>query len=292
MAELPEQDLAGKVIVVTGANSGIGLVACKNFAARGAELAIVCRSAEKGRKTLELLKQGSGNTAIQLFLADLSSLSETKKLASALGAQYPAIHVLVNNAGGANAKRQLTSEGFELTLVSNHLSNFLLTTALMPCLVRAASDCRVRVVFTSSLGHKNSPIDFADFNLSKGYSTLKAYGRSKLMNLLTASALERRFGDSNMVFSSFHPGAVRTAIWSKGGALSRVLGILLYPFMRSESKGAETLIWLATSSDEAAVHAQGRYFVDKQPAEIASFATIEAGERLYLESTKLVTPWL
>jgi NAD(P)-dependent dehydrogenase (short-subunit alcohol dehydrogenase family) len=292
MAELPEHDLAGKVIVVTGANSGIGFVASRNFAARGAELGIVCRNQEKGRRALELLKQESGNPKIQLFLADLSSLEETRKLASAIAAQYPAIHVLVNNAGGANPKRELTSEGFELTFVSNHLSNFLLTTALMPCLVRAASASRVRVVFTSSLGHKNSPLDFTDFNLAKGYSTLKAYGRSKLMNLLTAGALERRFGDSNMAFSSFHPGAVRTAIWSKGGALSRVLGFVMYPFMRSESKGAETLIWLATASDDAAENPQGRYFFDKKPAKIAAFATVEAGERLYQESNKLIAPWL
>ena len=108
MAELPEHDLAGKVIVVTGANSGIGFVASRNFAARGAELGIVCRNQEKGRRALELLKQESGNPKIQLFLADLSSLEETRKLASAIAAKYPAIHVLVNNAGGANPKRELT----------------------------------------------------------------------------------------------------------------------------------------------------------------------------------------
>jgi NAD(P)-dependent dehydrogenase (short-subunit alcohol dehydrogenase family) len=286
------QDLAGKVVIVTGANSGIGLVAARDFAARGASLGIVCRNQQKGLWALDLLKRESGNETIQLFIADLSSLAETKKLAVALTAQYPAIDVLTNNAGGANGSHQLTPEGFELTFVSNHLSSFLLTTALMPCLEKAASKALVRIVFTSSLGHKNSPLDFNDLNLMQGYSTLKAYGRSKLMNLLTAQALHRRFGANNIAASSFHPGAVRTAIWSKGGAVSRVLGLLMYPFMRSEDKGAETLIWLAASSDEAALKPQGRYFVDKLPAATAPFATEEAGERLYQESSRLITPWL
>jgi NAD(P)-dependent dehydrogenase (short-subunit alcohol dehydrogenase family) len=287
-----KQDLAGKVMVVTGANSGIGFVAAKDFAARGASLGIVCRNQEKGAKALELLKRESGNEAIELFLADLSSLAETKKLAEALLARYPAIDVLVNNAGGAHGKHQLTPEGFELTLVSNHLSNVLLTTALLPSLEKAASTALVRIVFTSSLGHKNSPLDFDDLNLMEGFSTLKAYGRSKLMNLLTAQALHRRFGANNIAVSSFHPGAVRTAIWSKGGAVARVLGFLMYPFMRSEAKGAETLIWLATSSEDGAKAPQGRYFVDKRPAQTASFVTDEAGEQLYQESLRLINPWL
>ncbi|MFT4863692.1 MAG: NAD(P)-dependent dehydrogenase (short-subunit alcohol dehydrogenase family) [Pseudohongiellaceae bacterium] len=287
-----EQDLAGKVVVVTGANSGIGLVASKNFAARGASLAIVCRSEERGHWALDLLKRESGNIAIELFLADLSSLAATKALAGELKARHSAIHILVNNAGGANAGHQLTTEGFELTFVSNHLSNFLLTETLLPCIERAASESLARIVFTSSLGHKNSPLDFADLNLEHGYSTLKAYGRSKLMNLLTAQTLHRRLGASNVAVSSFHPGAVRTAIWSKGGAVPRILGFVMYPFMRSEEKGAETLIWLATSQDEEALSPGGNYFFDKAPAKTAPFANEEAGERLYQESLKLIQPWL
>lgn len=284
-------DFAGKVVVVTGANSGLGFVACRYFAARGATLAIVCRNAEKGRIALDTLKQESGNHSIQLFLADLSSLAETKVLAESLAAEYPAIDILLNNAGGVNSRHQLTHEGFELTFVSNHLSNFLLTHALMPCLERAASKSRVRVVFTSSLGHTNSPLDFSDLNLMKGYTALKAYGRSKLMNLLTAQALHRRYGSNNIAFSSFHPGVVRTGIWAKGGTLARVVGFLMSPFMRDEDKGAETLIWLAASNDSAASSPEGGYFVDMRPAKIASFATEEAGERLYQESMQLISPW-
>ncbi len=284
-------DLTGKVIVVTGANSGIGFVACKEFAQRGATLALVCRDRQKGLHAQELLQKLAVNEKPKLFLADLSSLAETQRVAAQLLEQYDAIDVLLNNAGGANEHHQLSPEGFEITFVSNHLSGFLLTLLLLPRIAKAAQTARARIVFSSSLGHKNSPLDFDDLNLLKNYGTLKAYGRSKLMNLLTAMALHDRYGQENIAVSSFHPGAVRTAIWRKGGWLSRLIGIIIYPFMRSENKGAETLIWLAAANDELALSPNGRYFMDKKPAQVADFATAEAAQRLYEVSSQLVEPW-
>lgn len=287
------EDLSEKVIVVTGANSGIGFEACLSFAKRGATLALVCRDRARGTAALEKIKEVSGNPSLALFVADFASLASVSDVAQEILKAYPSIDVLCNNAGAANSKRVITSEGFETTFVANHLSGLLLTMKLMPALLLgAASGPGVRIVFTSSLGHKNSPLDFEDLNLSEGYGTLKAYGRSKLMNLLTARSLDQRYRNDGVIVSSFHPGAVRTAIWSKGGLLARALGIVMYPFMWSVEKGADTLIWLASSNDEDALKAGGRYFFDRSTPSVAEFATDEAAEKLMATSQEILAPWL
>ena len=281
-------DLLGKTYVVTGANSGIGFAAARNFASRGATLALVCRKEARGRQALEAIRRETGNEKLRLYLADFNSLADVLNMSSELLEEHPKIDVLCNNAGGANAGRVLTPEGFEATFVANHLSGFLLTTRLMPALIKAGETNRARIVFTSSLGHTNSPIDFDDLNLAKGYSTLKAYGRSKLMNLLTARELQHRFGDNNIVASSFHPGTVRTAIWSKGGVLVKLAGIVMYPFMVNIEKGTDTLIWLASSDDEACIRADGNYFFERRRRKPAGFVTDEAAQRLWLVSEELI----
>lgn len=282
------QDLLGKIYVVTGANSGIGFEAAQNFASRGATLALVCRSEARGSKALETIRAQTGNDKLRLYLADFSSLADVSRMASELLTHYPKIDVLCNNAGGVNSSRVVTTEGFETTFVANHLSGFLLTIRLLPALIKAGETARARIVFTSSLGHKNSPIDFADLNLEHAYSTLKAYGRSKLMNLLTAREVQRRYGNLNVVASSFHPGTVRTAIWDKGGMLAKLLGIFMYPFMLDVRKGSDTFIWLASSDDEVCINADGHYFFNRSQSAVAAFASDDMAKRLWQVSEGLI----
>lgn len=284
--------LDGRNFVVSGANSGIGYVAARHFAELGANIALVCRSEERGRAALEALIAATGNDNIRLYLADFSSLASVSGMAERLLEDMPVIDVLCNNAGAANASRRVTEEGFETTLVSNHLSGFLLTQKLMPAILAAAEQGLARVVFTSSYGHFNSALDFEDLGLSSGYSTLKAYGRSKLMNLLTARELHNRMGGRNVAASSFHPGAVRTPIWKKGGLVARVLGLLFYPFMIDVEKGADTLIWLASSGDEASRNPGGKYFFKRRRAATAKFATDEEAKRLWQISEELIAPFV
>lgn len=283
--------LRGKTFVVTGANSGIGLSAARRFAELGASVALVCRSEQRGAEAIDAIHRHTGEQNCRLFLADFASLASVSAMADRLLAEFPRIDVLCNNAGGANASRVLTEEGFETTFVSNHLSGFLLTRKLLPALRAAGQEDLARVVFTSSYGHTNSPLDFDDLGLEKGYSTLKAYGRSKLMNLLTARQLQRQVADANIVASSFHPGAVRTPIWKKGGLIARVLGIAVYPFMVDIEQGADTLIWLASSNDAASREAAGRYFYKRRAVRTAEFATEEAARRLWEVSAELVAPF-
>ncbi len=287
-----DQDLSGKVFVVTGANSGIGFEAARNFAARGARVVLICRSEERGGAALARIEQETGNDQGRLYIADFSSLESVSALADRLLEDFLKIDVLCNNAGSANGRRTETREGFETTFVTNHLSGFLLTKKLMPALERASTSGLARVVFTSSYGHENSPLDFDDLGLNNGYKTLVAYGRSKLMNLLTARELQRRVGGHNIVTSSFHPGAVRTPIWSKGGLLARTIGVVIYPFMISVEKGAETFIWLASSEDSASVNADGNYFYRRRKVRIAAHATDADAERLWDVSEELVRPFV
>ncbi len=284
-------ELSGKVFIVTGANSGIGFEAARDFAKRGAEVVLVCRSLAKATTARKKIIDSTGNEQVRFEIADFSSLKSVNELGQRLAARYDTIDVLCNNAGGGNGSRTTTSEGFETTFVTNHLSSFLLTKHLLPALLKQAEADSARVVFTSSLGHKNSPVDFDDLNLVKGYSTLKAYGRSKLMNLLTAKEMHKRFGEQKLICSSFHPGAVRTPIWSKGGMLATMLGFVMYPFMWSIEKGAQTFIWLASSDDAAVKHADGGYFFDCRRAKTAEFATDDAASQLWEVSEKLVAPY-
>ncbi|MBT8146915.1 MAG: SDR family oxidoreductase [Gammaproteobacteria bacterium] len=287
-----EKDLQGKSFVITGANSGIGFVSARDFASRGATVVIMCRNEQRGKDAVDTIRRDSGNQDVHLYVADFSLMSSVVEAGRAVLAEYPRIDVLCNNAGAANSKRQVTAEGFELTFAANHLGGFLLTQILLPALLKAGEDGGARVVFTSSLGHKSGPLDFDDLNMSKGYRGLKAYGRSKLMNLLTARELFYRYGEQGINSSSFHPGAVRTPIWSKGGAAGNLLGILGYPFMINMEKGADTMIWLASSSEPAAVHADGNYYFKRDRPPIAHFATDKAAKKLWEISTELVEPYL
>ena len=284
-------DLRGKNYIVTGANSGIGYRAAQRFAELGANVALVCRNEHRGSQAVADLTAATGNQNISLYLANFSSLKDVSSMADRLLLDMPRIDVLCNNAGGANGSRVVTDEGFETTFVSNHLSGFLLTKKLLPAILAAAGEGHARIVFTSSYGHFNSALDFDDLGLSSNYSTLRAYGRSKLMNLLTARELQSRLGDSDIAVSSFHPGAVRTPIWNKGGMLARMLGLLMYPFMVNLEQGADTLIWLASSDEQACRNTGGEYFYKRERAKIAKFATEEDARRLWQISEELVAPY-
>ena len=283
--------LSGKNYVVTGANSGIGFFSARRFAELGANVALVCRNERKGREAVAEIIATTGNENISLYLADFSSLGSVSKMADKLLRNISKIDVLCNNAGGANGSRTMSCEGFETTFVSNHLSGFLLTKKLLPAVLSAASDDLARIVFTSSYGHFNSALDFDDLGLTLGYSTLKAYGRSKLMNLLTARELQRRLTGKNVVASSFHPGAVRTPIWNKSGALPRLLGLAFYPFMKTIGQGSDTFVWLASSEEQASREADGHYFYEGKRAETAKFATDEDANRLWEISEELIAPY-
>lgn len=274
-----------RIIVVTGANSGIGFAATQAFAERGDAVAMVCRSRERGEAAIARIRESTDAGMLQLFIADLSLMSETRRVAKELAESLGPIDVLANNAGVGLGSREVTSEGFERVFACNHLSTWLLTSVLLPHLRADA-----RVVFTSSNAHSHSALDFEDLQVERGYSLIKAYGRSKLMNVLAAQGFHRRHGGTGVRFSSFHPGPVATGLWSKGGTFARVVGTLLRPIMRTPARGADTLVWLADATAPPASAPEGRYFVDRKVAKTGRVASAEAEDRLW-DVTRELLQW-
>ena len=208
-ADMP--DLTGKVIVVTGANSGIGFEAAKAFARKGAQVVLACRNLEKGQAALAAIQAEVPDAQAEIMLLDLASLASVQQFANALQAEHDRLDVLVNNAGIMMVPYGATEDGFERQLGTNHLGHFALTGLLIDLLLNTPGS---RVVNVSSGGHRMGNMDFANLNYEggNGYSPQRAYGRSKLANLLFTYELQRRFQASgaDALAAAAHPGASNT----------------------------------------------------------------------------------
>jgi NAD(P)-dependent dehydrogenase (short-subunit alcohol dehydrogenase family) len=257
---MAQWSVSGKRILITGATGGIGLAAAEALAARGADVAIVARSEERGREAKRRIEAAGGGRPADVLIADLSSLSAVRALAAEALRRYPRLDALVNNAGAMYSDRRLTPEGHELTWAVNHLAPFLLTTLLLERLKACAP---ARVVTTSSDAHKAaSAIPFDDLTASKKYSALLRYGETKLANILFTKELARRLEGTGVTACCYHPGAVVTDF----GRDSKLLTFFykwFKPFLRSPEKGAKTLVWLLENPDAQAL--QGGYFMDEKP---------------------------
>lgn len=224
-----------QTIVITGGSSGIGAAAARALRERGATVVITGRSPE----TLRLADEIGADA----FLVDFAKLREVRALATHLLKNYRRIDVLANNVGGLIATRQVTEDGHEKTLQVNHLGGFLLALLLRERLEESGAT----VINTSSGAHRMGRIRFDDIESAHDYSAWRAYGSAKLMNILHASEINRRFRGVHGV--SFHPGVVATGFAREGARAARILyeSVLRKVFMISPEKGADTLGWLASS---------------------------------------------
>src|SRR5260370_3435110 len=173
--------MQGKVVVISGATSGIGAVAAERLASMGARILAIARDKARGEATLARLQELAPGLAHGVYYADLSILAEIERLANEIAAAEPRIDVLINNAGAIFGKGQVTSDGLELTFATNHMSYFVLTDRLRERLLASAP---ARVINTSSDAHKRAKIDFGDLQGTQDYGAFKAYARSKLCNIL------------------------------------------------------------------------------------------------------------
>jgi len=280
-------DLVGKVFLVTGATEGIGKAAALEFARRGATMTLVARSKEKGERVVAELIAQSGNPKLDLLLGDLSKLSDVRALAAAFKGQHDRLDVLVNNAGALFRTKQFSADGYEMTFALNHLAYFALTTELLDLLQKTPG---ARVVSTSSGSHMTGKIDFADIaKRPSGRLGFAAYGDSKLANILFTRELARKLAPFGGTANCFHPGFVRTAFGQNNpdfvATAIRIAGSL---FARTPEKGAETLVWLATSPAAAALN--GQYCQDKKVAWSTARAKDDAlAEKLWQFSLDLCT---
>lgn len=248
-----------KVVVITGATSGIGEVAADRLAAKGYRIVFIARDAVRGEEILKHLRAIAGDLAHRAFYADLSRLSEMKRVAAEIADAEPDIDVLVNNAGALFNTRRVTEDGLETTFALNHMSYFVVTNLLRPSLKAGA-----RVVSTASNAHKGAHLDFSDLQSSRGYSGFGAYGRSKLCNILFTRELARRLEGTGVTANCLHPGFVASRFGDQSGGMLSFAIRAAKNFAITPEQGAETIIHLATSPDVADM--TGAYFYKCRPA--------------------------
>jgi len=275
--------MRGKVVVITGATSGIGLVAAEKLAAKGARIVMVARSRPRAEAALERVGAAGPGLSHTVHYADLSSIAEMKRVAAEIAAAEPRVDVLINNAGALFSTRQVTADGLEMTFATNHMSYFVVTLGLEE---RLRETPGARVVNTSSDAHKGARLNFDDLQSAQRYRGFPNYGRSKLCNILFTRELARRWRDTGITVNCLHPGFVATRFGDQsGGAFQRVIGFAKL-FAISEEKGAETIIYLA-SSDEVA-KTTGAYFYKCRAVEPTKEARDDASaKRLWDESVRL-----
>ena len=276
--------MKGKVVVITGATSGIGEIAAQRLAGMGARIVLVARDAARGQKTLTRLPSIGSGVPHSIYYGDLSRISECKRVAAEIAAAEPRVDVLINNAGALFGTRHLTADNLEETFATNHMAYFVLTLGLKANLLAAAP---ARVVSTASDAHKGYTLDFADLQAANGYSAIRAYGRSKLCNILFTRELARRWSGKGVTANCLHPGFVATRFGdASGGFLSSAVRIGKALFAITPEKGAETIVYLASSPDVAAI--SGEYFYKCRPATpTAAGRDDAAASRLWNESAKL-----
>jgi NAD(P)-dependent dehydrogenase (short-subunit alcohol dehydrogenase family) len=240
---------------MTGATSGIGEVAAERLAGMGARIVFIARDRTRASVTLARLKAAGSSVAHSVHYADLSRLSEMKRVAAEIVQEEPRIDVLVNNAGAIFSDRHVTEDGLERTFALNHMAYFIITLALRERLLASAP---ARIINTASGIHQSHMLDLDDLQLERGYSALKAYGRSKLCNILFTRELARRMKGTGVTANCFHPGFVATRFADEaGGIIGRFVGLAKL-FAIKPHEGAETLVYLASSPKVANI--TGEYF--------------------------------
>jgi NAD(P)-dependent dehydrogenase (short-subunit alcohol dehydrogenase family) len=272
-----------KVVLVTGANSGIGKAASLALAKIGATVVMVARNKERGEVARSEIIRESQNGSVDLLLADLSSMESVRQLATEFQRKYSKLHVLINNAGLFNQRRHVTMDGYEDTFATNYLAPFLLTNLQLEVLKASAPS---RIINVSSVGHYNGHINFDDLNLEKEYGGWKAYGQSKLALVLFTHELAKKLQGTEVTVNAVHPGTVATNIWSR--PLGPVGFIMALPklFMTTPKQGAETIVYLASSPDAKDLNGE---YLEKLKVKKSSDESYdeEIAQRLWDVSAKL-----
>ena len=256
--------MKGKRVLITGATNGIGKQAALDLLKMGAEVVIVGRNETKTRQVMTQLQAQSGSDAINVLVADLSSMDETRRVAAEFRAKYDRLDVLLNNAGAFFSDFQVSADGYEMTFALNHLSYYLLTNLLLDTLLQTAEEQgEARIINVSSSAHRNATMRLDNLRDESGFSFMNSYGASKLMNVQFTYELARRLEGKAVTVNALHPGLIDTGIGhNTGRPLSALFKIVQKLFAKSPEKGAETLVYLASSQAVAGI--SGKYWSEKQ----------------------------
>ncbi len=288
------EDMTGKVVVITGATSGIGQAAAEILAGMGARIVQVARDRAHGEAAMRRLQACAPGMTHAIYYADLSRLAELTRVAAEIAGAETRIDVLMNNAGAMFGRQQLTEDGMEMSFALNHMAYFILTYGLRERLVASAP---ARIVSTASDAHESATLDFDDLQSAKAYGDtnfldwmrfggpgFKVYARSKLCNILFTRELARRLAGTGVTANCAHPGFVATRFGDRsGGLISFSIGIAKR-FALTPQQGAETLVYLASSPKVSGV--SGEYFDKCRPKKPSEAAQDDAAARSLWEKTE------
>jgi retinol dehydrogenase-14 len=276
-------EMTGRVCVITGASRGIGKASAEALAGLGASLVLVCRRQADGDKVASEISRHSAAVP-DVVTADLSSQSEIRRAAGEIRERHPTLHVLINNAGVFTRRRQLTVDGLEQQFAVNHLAYFLFTNLLLDCLRAGAPS---RIINVSSGAHSGSQLDFADLQGERSYDGNRAYSQSKLANILFTYELARRLRGTGVTANCLHPGVIATRLLADYMGVPAAGGALARTFGAKPEKGAETIVYLASSQEVEGV--TGKYFVNKRPVTSSRESYDEAAARRLWEVSERLT---
>jgi NAD(P)-dependent dehydrogenase (short-subunit alcohol dehydrogenase family) len=276
--------MQGRVCLVTGASRGIGKATALALARIGASVIVLARDARAGKMAVEELRRRSGNDDIALVAADLASLASIGAAAAEIRSRWPALHVLVNNAGVSLSKRSTSADGHEMTFAVNHLAPFALTLALLPALRAGAP---ARIITVSSMFERWGRIDFDDLDAKQRFNGTRAYMQSKLANVMFTYALARRLEGTMVSANAVDPGLVATdlmrdRLWWR----ARWLAPLWRRVFRTPEQGARGSVLAASSPELLGV--TGRCFRDGREVRTSRRSyDVAAGERLWRLSVEM-----
>lgn len=280
--------LDGKVVIVTGSNTGIGKYTALDLSRRGAEVIMACRNVEKAETAAADIRKIAPEAKLKIMPLDLSSLDSVRSFCKDFLASYDSLHLLINNAGVMFVPWELSKDGFEMHLATNHIGHFLLTMLLLPLLRKSEPS---RIINVSSMAHRlGSSMRYEDLNYEKSYSYLGAYGRSKLANVLFTNELARRLKGTGVIAVSLHPGVVNTE-------LPRHFSEIFFPgaqwlytnlgwwLMKTPKQGAQTTLYCALEDSVES----GLYYDD---CAVASTSAISKDQNLAKELWEKSLEWV
>jgi NAD(P)-dependent dehydrogenase (short-subunit alcohol dehydrogenase family) len=277
-----------KIVLVTGANSGIGKETALALAQKGARLVLACRDPASGAQARDEIRRTTGNENVSLVHVELGDLRSVERCAQEVIESTPRLDVLINNAGGTSPRREVTAQGLEKTFAVNYLGHYALTRLLLKHLQKATAP---RILNVSSGAHRYARgLRWDDLGLERSWGQLAAYAQSKLAQVLFTRELARRYGEVGVFSHAVRPGLVRTAFYRQKGfppPLERLVGVYVKLLGMPPARGAATSIFLASSPE--ALRSNGLFWLKCKPQRPSRAATDdEAARRLWLLSEQLV----
>ncbi len=275
--------MKNKLCIITGANSGIGFETAKSLAQQGAFIVMICRNEDKAIEAKNVIQKEIPSAGIDIILCDFSIQDEIRKAASEILQTYNKIDVLINNHGFISKAYVETVDGLESTFAVNHIGYFLFTHLLLPKIKQSG---KARIINVASEAHRNGVFNPTDLQLKSRYTSWKAYGNSKLFNILFTIELANILKDTEVTANCLHPGVIKSNFSSGLSLMFKFLWKLGTPFMKNNREGAATTIYLATSEEVSEVN--GAYFADSKVKTPRSHALDpEAAKKLWEISESL-----